>query len=44
MLPREAWGEYENTAPIDRLDLEAELARWTGVRTAGQIVNEVTRS
>jgi catechol-2,3-dioxygenase len=44
MLPREAWGEYENTAPIDRLDLQAELARWTGVRTAGQIVNEAARS
>ena len=29
MLPREAWGEYENAAPIDRLDLTAELARWT---------------
>lgn len=40
MLPREAWGEYENAAPIDRLDLAAELARWTGVRTAGQIVPE----
>ena len=38
MLPREAWGEYENAAPIDRLDLPAELARWSGVRTAGQIV------
>jgi catechol-2,3-dioxygenase len=40
MLPREAWGEFENAAPIDRLDLAAELARWTGVRTAGQIVPE----
>jgi catechol-2,3-dioxygenase len=40
MLPREAWGEYESTAPIDRLDLDAELARWSGVRTAGQIVPE----
>ena len=38
MLPREAWGEYENTAPIDRLDLQAEIDRWTGVRTAGQLV------
>ncbi|HWH28970.1 MAG TPA: VOC family protein [Mycobacteriales bacterium] len=38
MLPREAWGEYENAAPVDRLDLQAELARWSGVRTAGQIV------
>jgi catechol-2,3-dioxygenase len=40
MLPREAWGEYENSAPIDRLDLAGELARWSGVRTAGRIVPE----
>lgn len=40
MLPRDAWGQYENTAPVDRLDLDAELLRWTGVRTAGQIVPE----
>jgi catechol-2,3-dioxygenase len=40
MLPHEAWGEYENAAPVDRLDLQAELTRWTGVRTAGQIVQE----
>ena len=38
MLPREAWGDYENSAPIERLDLDAELTRWSGVRTAGQIV------
>jgi catechol-2,3-dioxygenase len=35
MLPREAWGEYENSAPIDRLDLDAELQKWAGVSTAG---------
>ena len=35
MLPRDAWGAYEHTAPIDRLDLPAELRRWSGVRTAG---------
>ncbi|HVE62881.1 MAG TPA: VOC family protein [Mycobacteriales bacterium] len=40
MLPRDAWGEYENSAPIDTLDLPAEIARWSGVRTAGQIVPE----
>jgi catechol-2,3-dioxygenase len=40
MLPREAWGDYENSAPIDRLDLEAEVARWSGVRSAGRIVTE----
>ncbi len=43
MLPREAWGEYANAAPIDRLDLDAELKRWAGVATAGQIVNEADR-
>lgn len=37
MLPREAWGEYENSAPIGRLDLAAELRRWSGVRTAGEL-------
>ena len=35
MLPREAWGEYENAAPVDRLDLAAELRRWSGVGSAG---------
>jgi catechol-2,3-dioxygenase len=40
MLPRQAWGEYENAAPIDALDLDAELASWSGVRTAGRIVSE----
>ncbi len=38
MLPREDWGEYENAAPIDRLDLGAEVARWTGVGTAGRVL------
>jgi catechol-2,3-dioxygenase len=38
MLPREAWGEHEHSAPVERLDLDAELARWAGVRTAGRIV------
>jgi catechol-2,3-dioxygenase len=37
MLPREDWGDYENAAPIDRLDLAAEVGRWTGVPTAGEI-------
>ena len=40
MLPREAWGQYGNAAPVDRLDLSAEVARWGGVRTAGQLVPE----
>ena len=46
MLPRDAWGEYENAAPVERLDLDAELTRWSGVRTAGRIVpdNEAAAS
>ena len=40
MLPRQDWGEYESSAPIDHLDLDAEVARWSGVRTAGQITPE----
>ena len=38
MLPRDAWGDYVNSAPIDHLDLAGEVRRWTGVRTAGEIV------
>ena len=37
MLPREAWGEYEHAAPIERLNLPAELQRWSGVGTAGRL-------
>lgn len=36
MLPRDAWGAYDRAAPIDRLDLAGDVARWTGVRTAGE--------
>ncbi len=38
MLPRETWGDYENSAPVDALDLAGEVRRWAGVRTAGRIV------
>ena len=37
MLPRQDWGEYENAAPVEALELDAELARWSGVPTAGRI-------
>ena len=40
MLPREDWGAFEHEASIERLDLDAEVARWSGVRTAGRIVPE----
>lgn len=29
MLPREAWGEYEDRGVIMPLDLDEEIARWT---------------
>ena len=29
MVPREHWGEYENSAPTRRLDLDAEIKRWS---------------
>jgi len=34
MLPRDAWGEHESRASIERLDLAGELSAWSGVRTA----------
>jgi catechol-2,3-dioxygenase len=37
ILPRASWGEDESAAPVDRLDLDAEVARWTGVRTAHEL-------
>lgn len=37
MLPRSDWGVYESTAPTDHLDLAAEIERWHGVATAGQV-------
>ena len=40
MLPRDAWGEYEHAAPVEPLDLAAEVRRWAGRRTAGRIVEE----
>jgi len=37
MLPRDQWSAYATTVPIERLDLAAEVSRWSGVRTAGEI-------
>ena len=41
MLPREAWGEFEHAAPVDRLDLDAEIARWSGRSTSTELVPQV---
>jgi catechol-2,3-dioxygenase len=40
MLPREEWGRFEHEAPVDRLDLAAEVRTWAGVRTAGRLVSD----
>jgi catechol-2,3-dioxygenase len=37
MLPRAEWGGYADAGVVEPLDLDAELARWSGVRTAGRI-------
>lgn len=34
LLPRDAWGDYEHSAIVEHLDLDAEVDRWSGVRTA----------
>jgi catechol-2,3-dioxygenase len=44
MLPREAWGEFESSAPVERLDLVAEVRRWSGRCTLGRIVTEQEES
>ncbi|MEX5294014.1 VOC family protein [Kocuria sp. CPCC 205268] len=44
MLPRADWGRYEHEAPVEALDLPAELARWSGVRTAGVLVQDPDRT
>lgn len=38
MLPKAHWGDYADAAPVDRLDLAADIARWDGVRTAAELV------
>ncbi len=40
MLPREHWGEYANAGVVEHLNLDAEVSKWSGVRTAGVIVTE----
>jgi catechol-2,3-dioxygenase len=38
MLPRSAWGDYESAGVVEHLDLPGEVARWSGIATAGEIV------
>jgi catechol-2,3-dioxygenase len=38
MLPRAAWGEYEHSAVVEPLDLAGDVARWSGIGTAAELV------
>jgi catechol-2,3-dioxygenase len=38
MLPKGEWGDYADSAPVERLDLAGDVRRWGGVRTAGELV------
>lgn len=38
MLPKVEWGDYADSAPVERLDLAGDVRRWGGVRTAGELV------
>ena len=38
MLPRASWGDFANAAPVERLDLAAEIKQWSGIRTAAELV------
>ena len=38
MLPKASWGEYADAAPVERLDLAAEVRTWGGTRTAAELV------
>lgn len=40
MLPRQDWGRWEHEAPVEALDMAAELHRWSGTRTAGTLVQD----
>jgi catechol-2,3-dioxygenase len=42
MLPQDEWGHYADAGVVEPLDLAAEVDRWTGVRTAGHIVQQAT--
>lgn len=42
MLPRDAWGEFEDSAGVGPLHLDAEIARWSGVGTSRELVPQVS--
>jgi catechol 2,3-dioxygenase-like lactoylglutathione lyase family enzyme len=36
MLPRGAWGQYENAAPVEQLDLAGDVRRWSASAPPGR--------
>jgi len=38
MLPKSSWGDFANAAPVERLDLAAEITQWSGIRTAAELI------
>ena len=40
MLPSDKWGDFDDLAPVERLDLPSDIRQWSGVLTAGRIVTE----
>lgn len=42
MLPRASWGKYNTSAVVESLDLGAEVAKWSGVGTAGATKSDTT--
>lgn len=44
MLPRSQWGDYESSAVVERLNLDAELKAWSGIRTAGELTYDPTET
>lgn len=38
MLPRSEWASIDGRALVDPLDIDAEVSRWTGQRTAAELV------
>jgi catechol-2,3-dioxygenase len=41
ILPRDAWGEYAEKAVIEQLNLDTQIARWSGVKTAWELPTDV---
>ena len=37
MIPNAEWGDFAHAAIVERLDLAADVSRWSGVRTADEI-------